>query len=156
MPSRSNSTERMTGCPATRVPMRPSVNRIVDGLADIFARVVETDIDLVQAIVLGPALAELRPIQQALARRAAIAAAGELAVAVGAHRFRVEAEPQAANLALVLARLRERRQACEYGQACEHERKPKPARQTCRASEMLWRMPLTARTRTASMRSRCS
>src|SRR3954447_25841757 len=97
-------------------------HRIVAGLADIFVLVVEADIDLVQAIALGPALAELRPVGEALARRAAIAAAGELAVAVGAHRFRVEAKPQAANLALVLARLRQRRQACERRQAYEHER----------------------------------
>src|SRR5262249_44267421 len=87
-------------------------HRIVDGLADIFALVVEADIDFVQAIVLGPALAELRPVGEALTRRTAIAAAGELAVTVGAHRVRVEAEPQTANLSLVVARLRQRRQAC--------------------------------------------
>src|SRR5215468_6395685 len=88
-------------------------HRIVDGPADIFALVVEADIDLMQAIVLGPALAELRPVGETLTRRTAIAAAGELAVTVGAHRFRVEAEPQTANLTLVVARLRQRRQACE-------------------------------------------
>src|SRR5262249_8005641 len=111
MPPRSNSPERMVGCAAARVPVRPSGtgagaavpwrHGVVEGLADICAFVVETGVALVQAVLFGPALAEFRPVEQALARRAAIAAAGKLAIALRAHRLRLEAEPQAANFALV-------------------------------------------------------
>src|SRR4051812_10174465 len=60
-------------------------HRIVDRLADIFALVVEAHIDFVQAVLLGAALAVLRPVEELLARRPAIAAAGELAPAVDTH-----------------------------------------------------------------------
>src|SRR5215470_4843296 len=108
--------DRMPGDSRAGAPER---HRVVDGLADIFAFVVETGVDLVQAVLFGPALAEFRPVEQALARRAAIAAAGKLAIALRAHRLRLEAEPQAANFALVLARLCQRRQAGERECACQ-------------------------------------
>src|SRR5213593_1573669 len=95
----------------------PERHRVVDGLADIFAFVVETGVDLVEAVLFGPALAEFRPVEETLARRAAVAAAGKFAVALGAHRLRVQPEPQAANFALVVPRLRLRRQACKHERA---------------------------------------
>ena len=49
-PPPSNSTERMIGWPATRVPIRlRRVERVVDRAADIFVLVVEAHIDFVQA-----------------------------------------------------------------------------------------------------------
>src|SRR5438093_3261796 len=109
--------DRMPGDPRSGSPER---YRIVGRPADIFAFVVETGIDLVQAVLFGPALAELRPVQEPLAWGPAVTAAGELAVALGAHRLCVEPEPQAADFALIVARLRLR------GQACEHEREYQP------------------------------
>src|SRR5262245_19840807 len=103
--------DRMAGDSRSHPPER---HRVVDGLADIFAFVVETGIDLVQPVLFRPALAEFRPVQKPLARRAAVAAAGKLAVAIRAHGLRVEPEPQAANFALVVARLRLRREAHEH------------------------------------------
>ena len=66
----------MSGYPGPGLAAR--IARLLDGLADIFILVVEARIDLVQTIVFGPALAELRPILEFLPRRAAVAAAGEI------------------------------------------------------------------------------
>jgi hypothetical protein len=55
----------------------------------------------VQAARLGAALGEARPIVKPLPRRAAIAAAGELAEAVERHALRLEAELEAVDLAKV-------------------------------------------------------
>src|SRR4051794_36340122 len=78
-----------------------SVARLVDGLADILILVVEARIDFVEAIVLGPALGELRPVVEFLPRRTAVAAAGEVTETVEVHRLRLEPEFQAADFARI-------------------------------------------------------
>src|SRR5580704_12976216 len=88
------------------------VERIIDGAADELVLVVEAGIDLVQAARLGAAFPEPRPIVEPLARRAAVAAAGELAETVHAYGRRLEAELEAVDLAEVW-RLRARGRGCE-------------------------------------------
>src|SRR5262245_41697858 len=65
------------------------VERIVDGAPDIFRLVVEPHIDLMQAALLGAAFGEAGPVLELEPWRSAIAAAGELAEAVGRHRLRL-------------------------------------------------------------------
>src|SRR5262249_59722587 len=85
------------------------VARLVDGPADVFILVVEARRDLVQAVGLGPALAELRPVLELLPRRAAVAAAGEIAEAVERHGLRLEAELEATDFTGIRPALRPRR-----------------------------------------------
>src|SRR5262245_61027170 len=85
------------------------VARLVDRLADILILVVEARSDLMQAVGLGAALAELRPALELLPRRAAVAAAREIAESVEQHGLRLEAELEAADLAGIGPALRLRR-----------------------------------------------
>src|SRR5258708_4636443 len=87
----------MPGYPGPGLAAR--IARLLDGLADILILVVEARIDFVQPIVFRPALPELRPIPELLPRRAAVAAAGEIAETVEGHRLRLEPELQAADFA---------------------------------------------------------
>src|SRR5262245_33872878 len=98
------------------------VARLVDRLADKFILVVEACSDLVQAIGLGTTLAELRPALEFLPRRAAVAAAGEIAEAVERHGLRLEPELEAADLAGVGPALRLRRDAGENHRQGEREK----------------------------------
>src|SRR3981081_3751936 len=76
----------MPGHPGPGLTAR--IARLLDGLADIFILIVEARIDFVETIVFRPALADLRPTLQLLARRPAIAAAGEIAETVEDPRLR--------------------------------------------------------------------
>src|SRR5262249_48899305 len=71
----------------------------VDRAADKLVLVVEAGIDLVQPARLGAAGREARPAVELLARRPAVAAAGELAKAVEAHGAGIEPELEPMNLA---------------------------------------------------------
>src|SRR5262245_23682117 len=82
------------------------VARLVDRLSDIFILIVEARGDLAQAVGLGPALAELRPVLELLPWRAAVAAASEIAESVERHGLRLEPELEAADLAGVRLALR--------------------------------------------------
>src|SRR5262249_59604475 len=86
---------RVPGDPRAGVLRR--IERIVDRLADILVGVVEPEVDLAQPARLRPACAEASPALELLARRAAVAAAGKVAVALGAHGRSLEAQPQAAD-----------------------------------------------------------
>src|SRR5258708_3345848 len=85
------------------------VARLVDRLADIFILIIEACSAPVQAVGLGAALAELRPVLELLSRWAAVAAASEIAESVERHGLRLEAELETANLAGIGASLRLRR-----------------------------------------------
>src|SRR5262245_64915472 len=98
------------------------VARLVDGLADIFILVVEACRDLVQTVGLGAALAELRPVLELLPRRAAVAAASEIAESVERHGLRLEPELEAADLAGIGPALRLRRDAGESHRQGEREK----------------------------------
>ena len=87
----------MPGYPRPGLAAR--IARLLDGLADILILVVEARIDFVQTIVFGPALPEFRPTLEFLPRRAAVAAASEIAETVEGHRLRLETELQAADFA---------------------------------------------------------
>src|SRR5262245_32687994 len=97
------------------------VARLVDGPADVFILVIEACCDLVQAVGLGPALAELGPVLELLPRRAAVAAAGEIAESVERHGLRLEAELEAADLAGIRLALRLRRDIGERRHQGERE-----------------------------------
>src|SRR5262245_6138446 len=98
------------------------VARLVDRLADIFILIVEACSDLVQAVGLGAALAELRPVLELLPRRAAVAAACEIAETVERHGLRLEAELEAADLTGVEPVLRLRRDVGESHRQGEREK----------------------------------
>src|SRR5215813_2417306 len=87
--------------PGHSSPATPQRDRVVERLADIFVLVVEPRIDFVEAALLGAAVAKPAPVVEPLARWAAVASAGEFAVAIGAHRTRVEAELEAAQFAAI-------------------------------------------------------
>src|SRR6266849_8587785 len=82
-----------------------SIQRIVNGAADVFLLVVEADVDFMEPARLGPAFAKLAPIVDRLAGRSSVAPAGEVAEGVGGHLLGLQAELEAVNLAGIAARL---------------------------------------------------
>ena len=72
--------------------LAPRQARVVDRLADVFGFVVEAGGNLVQTRRLRPAFGKVRPFLDALPRRTAIAAAGQIAEAVERHRLRLQPE----------------------------------------------------------------
>ena len=100
----------MSGDPRSGPAAR--IERIVDGAADELVHVIEAGVDFVQATLLGTAGSKGGPIVEPLARRAAIAAAGQFTEAVHSHGRRLEAEPEAMDFAEV-GGLRARREGRE-------------------------------------------
>src|SRR5262249_16365554 len=96
-----------------RAGLAARIARLLDRLADIFILVVEAGIDLVQVVVFPPALGEIGPVVEFLPRRPSVAAAGQLAEAIEAHRVRLEPELEAADFSGIGSRLRGGRRARE-------------------------------------------